>query len=84
MAPVSISLLVLLLTAAAACGQVKSSARNLQPLTRAPESPATAQAAETAIGTATAPGGARQESATRVTYLGPTNGWGFVKSGGPY
>ena len=64
--------------ACVAFSQVRKSSRNLQPLTKRPE-------AEQPVSPATAP---KQESVddtlTKVTFLGPKTGWGFVKETSPH
>lgn len=71
-------MIVCSLIACAAFAQVRKSSRNLQPLTKRPDTE-----------TPTPPPAAAQqepakESTTTVTFLGPKTGWGFIKETSPY
>lgn len=72
------------------CGaeaQVRRSSRNLQPLTRRPETTAERTlSGNSKAGVSTLPKKQEQPVATitRVTFLGPKSGWGIVKARSPY
>jgi hypothetical protein len=66
----------LVLTTLCATADVARSSRNLEPLTKKRAAPAASPAAEQPAAAA--------ETVTKVTFLGPRAGWGFVKSTSPY
>lgn len=80
----STCLLVAVLFALAAPAEVKRSARNLTPLNQPKGQPASARSGETGIGVAVPPKQTAAETVTKVEFLGPASGWGFVKATSPY
>ncbi|MDR2848962.1 MAG: hypothetical protein LBW77_00205 [Verrucomicrobiota bacterium] len=70
----------------AASADVKKSSRNLQPLTppRPGSESAGTQSGQTGIGVAAPKKEAPAETATRVSFLGPSTGWGFIKETSSY
>ena len=75
----------LCLSACAGFSQVTRSSRNLEPLTRRSGS-ATAgtRSGNTGMNIATAKRETPVETVTKVSFLGPKSGWGFVKATSPY
>lgn len=83
--------LSMLIACGLACGaeaQTRRSSRNLQPLTRRPETTTTERtlSGNSKAGVSTLPKKQEQPVATitRVTFLGPKSGWGIVKARSPY
>ena len=71
--------------ALAADAQVRRSSRNVQPLTRRPDTAASGvQSGNTGLGVAVPKKEPAAETVPRVAYLGPRTGWGLVKSASPY
>ena len=66
------------LAVCAAFAQVRKSSRNLQPLTKRPETETPAQPS------AAAKQESMDDTVTKVTFLGPKTGWGLVKETSPY
>ena len=76
---------VLLLATCAANAQVKRSSRNLEPLTRRTGSAASAtRSGNTGMNIAESRSETPVETVTKVTFVGPKSGWGFVKATSPY
>jgi hypothetical protein len=77
---------VLVLTACAASAELKKSSRNLTPLLSKQTGAGTASArsGNTGLSSATPPREAAADTVTRVTFLGPKAGWGFVQETSPY
>lgn len=73
------------LAACAATAQVRRSSRNLTPLTKRPET-ATAGTASgnTGMNIAAPKRETPPETVTKVSFLGPKSGWGFIKATAPY
>lgn len=76
---------LLCLAACAAEAQVKRSSRNLEPLTKRPgAASAGTLSGNTGMNIATSKKEAPVTTVTKVAYLGPKSGWGFVKITSPY
>ncbi len=72
-----------LLFALAAAAEVKRSSRNLTPLNQPKGQPASSRSGNTGLSVATPPKEAAASTVTKVTFVGPTSGWGFVKAACP-
>lgn len=71
--------------AGTASAQVKKSSRNLEPLTKRPGGgSASAQSGNSGLNISTPPREAPKDTVTKVTFLGPKKGWGFVQATCPY
>ena len=76
---------VLLLSACAASAEVKASSRNLAPLAPRPGADRAAARSGNAGPSVAAPQSKTpSDTVTKVTFLGPTRGWGFVRETCPY
>lgn len=77
-------LLAAALLAHAAAAEVKRSSRNLTPLTQPKGQPASSRSGDSGLSVAAPPQNRTAvETVTKVTFLGPTSGWGFVKATSP-
>ena len=76
---------VLVLFACAASAEVKKSSRNLEPLNKRPAAEtASTRSGSTGMNIATPPRENAQDAVTKVTFVGPKRGWGFVLETSPY
>ncbi len=65
--------------------QIRRSPRNQNTLTsRTPSRSATARNGNSGLGVSTAPKETPRDTVTRVVFMGPKQGWGFVKTESPY
>jgi hypothetical protein len=72
------------LLALSAAAEVRPSSRKLTPLNQPKTRPASSRSGNTGLSVATPPQETAVNTVTKVTFLGPTSGWGFVKASGPY
>lgn len=79
-----ILLSLVLLAACAASAQVKQTSRTLTPLNQPKSKSASSRGSETGLSSATAPREVPPNTVTKITFVGPKSGWGFVKTGSPY
>ena len=78
-------LLALSLSAYAASAQVRRSSRNLEPLTRQPgRATSGTLSGNTGMSIATPSHEPVSDTVTKVTFLGPKSGWGYVQTSSPY
>ena len=78
-----LALLSLLVSTVSA--QVRRSSRNLEPFNKRSEgNTATTRSGNTGMNIASPPREADRETITKVTFLGPKKGWGFVQKTSPY
>lgn len=73
-----------LLAACAASAQVKQTSRTLTPLNQPKSKSAASRGNETGLNSDTPPREAPPNTVTKITFVGPRSGWGFVKTGSPY
>ena len=83
------TLFILFLTTAClscdAAAQIRRSPRNQDPFnTRMSSGNATARNGNSGLGVSTTPKETVRDTVTRVVFMGPKKGWGFVKTGSPY
>ncbi|MDD4017000.1 MAG: hypothetical protein PHV28_03550 [Kiritimatiellae bacterium] len=83
------TLFILFLTTAGltcdAAAQIRRSPRNQAPFnTRMSAGNATARNGNSSLGVPTAPKETARDTVTRVVFMGPKKGWGFVKAESPY
>ncbi len=80
--------LLFVLSACAASAEVRRSSRNLQPLTSSKNDAQTSSSASgnSGMGVSTTPKPSPQtpETVTRVTFVGPKSGWGFLQTRSPH
>jgi len=80
-----ISLPVIFLFACTASAELKKSSRNLEPLSKRPaEGTASSRSGNSALNTATPPSETSKDTVTKITFLGPKRGWGFVQETSPF
>ena len=81
----SILLITLGLSACVASAEARRSSRNLAPLTRQPGSASAGTVSGNSGMCVAAPSReTARETVTKVTFLGPKSGWGFVQTSSPY
>jgi hypothetical protein len=75
---------LVLLLALTVQAQVKRSSRNLEPLTKRPGAVAGTRSGNTGLSVTPPVKAPPADTVTKVTFLGPRSGWGFVKATCPY